>query len=67
MPKSLLTSTFVDVFTLASSLVSKARETMNMVTLRLDSVGLKSDVVLVVAPGDSPEMIAREMMDVLAS
>lgn len=67
MPKSLMTQTFDDVYSLASSLVSEAKEAMNLVTLRLDTFGLKSDEVLLVAPGDDSERVAWEIIDVLTS
>ncbi len=67
MPKSLFGQTFDDIYTLAKSLVLEAKKAMNLTTLRLDSFGLKSDVVLLVSPDDDPERIAWEIMDVLTS
>lgn len=67
MPKSILAHSYEDILQVAASLAAEAKKAMNMVSLRLDSFGLRSDKVLVVVPGESPETVAREILDALAA
>lgn len=67
MPKSLLAHSYEDILTIAGALVVKVKETMSVVVTSLTTIGLQGDGVVMVVPGESPETVAREILDALAS
>lgn len=67
MPKSKLVHSYEDVLTVSAALVVKAKETMNVVTTSLTTIGLKGDGIVMVSPEDTPESVKHDILAILAS